>query len=151
MRPRALIDCIKDCIGVAINRGHEKIQENDILDGLKQFSYDIIQEISREIRDVLPKVKDALFIFIGREEILDTNLLNDLYNYEGIEKDDWDKLTDFLLWYGVLGIYDGNSVKYIYNTNYDLSVLKRYKKLAGESAYYQLYPTFVIDDKFFEV
>lgn len=26
MRPRALIDCIKDCIGVAINRGHEKIQ-----------------------------------------------------------------------------------------------------------------------------
>jgi hypothetical protein len=23
MRPRALIDCIKDCIGVAINRGHE--------------------------------------------------------------------------------------------------------------------------------
>lgn len=151
MRPRALIDCIKDCIGVAINRGHEKIQENDILDGLKQFSYDIIQEISREIRDVLPKVKDALFMFIGREEILDTNLLNDLYNYEGIEKDDWDKLTDFLLWYGVLGIYDGNSVKYIYNTNYDLSVLKRYKKLAGESAYYQLYPTFVIDDKFFEV
>ena len=76
--------------------------------------------------------------------------MNDLYNYEGIEKDDWDKLTDFLLWYGVLGIYDGNSVKYIYNTNYDLSVLKRYKKLAGESAYYQLYPTFVIDDKFFE-
>ena len=23
MRPRVLIDCIKDCIGVAINRGHE--------------------------------------------------------------------------------------------------------------------------------
>jgi|GEM_PF-1746691 hypothetical protein len=127
-----------------------KIQEIDILDGLKQFSYDIIQEISREIRDVLPKVKDALFMFIGQEEILDTKLLNDLYNYEGIAKEDWDKLTDFLLWYGVLGIYDGKSVKYIYNTNYDLSVLKRYKKLAGDSAYYQLYPTFVIDDKFFE-
>ena len=60
-------------------------------------------------------------------------------------------LNNFDVWYGVLGIYDGNSVKYIYNTNYDLSVLKRYKKLAGESAYYQLYPTFVIDDKFFEV
>ena len=127
-----------------------KIQEIDILDGLKQFSYDIIQEISREIRDVLPKVKDGLFMFIGQEEILDTKLLNDLYNYEGIAKEDCDKLTDFLLWYGVLGIYDGKSVKYIYNTNYDLSVLKRYKKLAGDSAYYQLYPTFVIDDKFFE-
>ncbi len=150
MRPRALIDCIKDCIGVAINRGHVKIEEKDILDGLKQFSYDIIQEISREIRDVLPKVKDALFMFIGKEEILDTKLLHDLYNYEGIEKEDWEKLTDFLLWYGVLGIYDGSSVKYIYNTNYDLSVLKRYKKLAGDGAYYQLYPTFVIDDKFFE-
>ncbi len=150
MRPRALIDCIKNCIGVAINRGHEKIQENDILDGVKQFSYDIIQEISREIRDILPKVKDALFMFIGQEDILDTKLLNDLYNYEGIDEKDWDKLTDFLLWYGVLGIHDGTSVKYIYNTNYDLSVLKRYKKLAGESAYYQLYPTFVIDDKFFE-
>ena len=89
-------------------------------------------------------------MFIGRESILDTQLLNDIYNYKGIDKEDWDKLTDFLLWYGVLGIFDGKSVKYIYNTNYDLTVLKRYKKIAEKNAYYQLYPTFIMDDKFFD-
>ena len=150
MRPRALIDCIKNCIGIAINRGHEKIQEQDILEGVKHFSYDIIQEISREIRDIMPEVSDALFMFIGQDNILDTETLNQLFEKEGIKAENWEKLTDFLLWYGVIGIYDNENVKYIYNTNYDLSILKRYQKLSENNTYYQLYPTFVIDNSFFD-
>ena len=149
MRPRALIDCIKICIGVAINRGHKIVTETDVLDGLKSFSYDITQEISREIRDVLPSVKDALFMFIGKDNILHSTSLYEIYASENIPTNDWEKLTDLLLWYGVLGVHDGRSIKYIYNTNYDLSILKRFQKNAGDDSYYYLYPTFQIDDTSF--
>ena len=98
----------------------------------------------------MPEVSDALFMFIGQDNILDTETLNQLFEKEGIKAENWEKLTDFLLWYGVIGIYDNENVKYIYNTNYDLSILKRYQKLSENNTYYQLYPTFVIDNSFFD-
>lgn len=149
MRPRALIDCLKLCIGTAINRGNSIVEESDILEGIRQFSLNVSQDISCEIRDVFPKIrdKDALFMFIARDKYLTKRELNDLYNYEGIAEDCWEKLTDFLLWYGVLGLTNKTDTIYIYDTSYNVALLKR-KASAWklEEPLYTLYPTFSFDN-----
>lgn len=152
MRPRALIDCLKRCIGTAINRGNDKITESDILEGIKQFSLDISQDISCEIRDVFPMIhdKDALFMFIGEERYLTQAKLNEIFSYENVSEDYREKLTDFLLWYGVLGLTNKSETIYIYDTAYNPALLKRQIKTLGlTEPLYTLYPTFLFNNDSF--
>lgn len=152
MRPRALIDCLKRCIGTAINRGNDKITESDIIEGIRQFSLDISQDISCEIRDVFPMIndKDALFMFIGEEQYLTQEKLNDIFNYEGVPEENWAKLTDFLLWYGILGLTNKSETFYIYDTAYNPALLKRQVKTLGlTEPVYTLYPTFLFNNDSF--
>lgn len=149
MRPRALIDCLKLCIGTAINRGNSTVEESDILEGIRQFSLNVSQDISCEIRDVFPKIrdKDALFMFIASGQYWTKMELNDLYRSEGISEECFDKLTDFLLWYGVLGLTNKTDTIYIYDTVYNLALLKRKAQAWKlEEPFYTLYPTFSFDN-----
>lgn len=150
MRPRALIDCLKLCIGTAINRGNSKVEESDILEGVRQFSLNVSQDISCEIRDVFPRLrdKDALFMFIAHGQYWTKTELNELYSSEGITDECFEKLTDFLLWYGVLGLTNKSDTLYIYDTSYNLALLKRRStawKL--QEPLYTLYPTFSFDNE----
>jgi hypothetical protein len=52
MRPRFLIAIIEYAIANAINRGHEKVLEDDCLDAVRQHSNSILNDFAYEIRDV---------------------------------------------------------------------------------------------------
>ena len=144
MRPRALLDCLNTSKGYAINRGHEKITQDDIFDGLKAFSRDMIQEISLEIRDVFPVINDALYMFIGSKLKLEEDDLFLLFMEENIPEKEWNDLIDIFLWYGVLG-YVGpeEETKYIYSVGYNLKILKKAPKIWGQEK-----PIFIINPAF---
>ncbi len=144
MRPRALIDCLKECIGTAINRGHEKVLEQDFLDGMERFSIDMAREISLEIRDVFKDIDDAIFIFVGQNELYTEDDLKTIYLEAGIPVELHDKLTEYLLWFGVLGITDGDQECFIYDVYYDLKMLlKKAKVWSKEQFLYKLYPAYI--------
>jgi hypothetical protein len=55
---------------------------------------------------------------------------------------DAEKLTDFLLYYGVLGIQAADAEYFIFNVNYDLRVLKIRAERGGDTIRYIVNPAF---------
>jgi hypothetical protein len=52
MRPRDLLRLLKQSVNVAVNRGHSKVSERDMMQAEKTYSEDQLQEISFELRDI---------------------------------------------------------------------------------------------------
>ena len=48
MRPRVLLDLIGACKTYAVNRRHVRMEEDDVLDGVKTVSTDLVEDISAD-------------------------------------------------------------------------------------------------------
>jgi hypothetical protein len=130
MRPREFINAVSKCRGYAVNRRHERIEMQDISDGLKDHSRDLVEEISLEVRDVFPQVSDAVYLFIGAPKVIDYDSLILRFIDHGVVEENWARLIDVLLWYGVLGYAkDTEESVYIYDTSFNIKLLKG---LAGQ-------------------
>ena len=105
MRPREVLSFLRDCLDVAVNRGHDKVAEEDILQAETAYSDDALQDISLELRDVNPDYPDILYAFIGAPTILSRNQVDALLRAGGVPPDQIEKMLDFLLWFGFLGVY----------------------------------------------
>ena len=125
MRPRILIYAINTCKSFALDRGHERIEEADVKDGLRVVSLDLVNEIGLEMRDVFPVVEDALYMLIGTRKILNEDEVKRIFDEHQVGTAVWDRLIELFLWYGVLGVdILGKEPMYIYGVNYDLKILK---------------------------
>jgi hypothetical protein len=125
MRPRFLIEIIEYAIATAINRGHDKVLEEDCIDAVREHSYSILNDFAYEIRDVSgasEKVMDSLVgttSYITKSEVLDRFERANI-----IDPKDGDKLFEYMLWYGVLGVVNENNIEcYIYDFNYNMNRL----------------------------
>ena len=65
MRPRDLLNFLHRSVEVAINRGHDRVLQEDILKAEAIYSEDILKSVSFEIRDVFPSVRNPLYGFLG--------------------------------------------------------------------------------------
>jgi hypothetical protein len=125
MRPRALIDLLAHCRSHAINLGHERINEDDFVQGEKAYSTDLANQISLEIHDVFPSASDSLYAFIEAPRLLDSDQLRLRLERSGLPEANWADLTQLLLWYGFLGILRKTGEEtYIYDVNYEMKKLK---------------------------
>ena len=65
MRPRNLIKLFNYARGVAVNRRHTIIEAEDILEGVRILSDDVLIDCTNEMRDVFSDSKDFLYRFIA--------------------------------------------------------------------------------------
>jgi hypothetical protein len=65
-----------------------------------------------------------------------------ILNGAGIERDWHEKVTDFLLYYGVLGIQTGDNEYFIFTVNFDLKVLKIRAERGEAATRYIVNPAF---------
>jgi hypothetical protein len=70
MRPRNLLKIFNHCRGFATNFNRQKIEETDIEKGLKTYSADLLDELGRELTDVMPQARDLIYHFIDAPETL---------------------------------------------------------------------------------
>ncbi len=144
MRPRFLLSLFNHCKGFAINRGHMKIKEEDIISGFSAFSDDLLTDISLELRDVFPKGEDLPYILIDSPSVLKRSeivVLMEQYNFDDI---DIEKSIEFLIWHSVLGVRKPNQkVAYIHTESYDM---RRLKMLMRDNRADE--PTFVVHPAF---
>lgn len=124
MRPRFLLNLINHCKSIAVNLNHFKIMEEDIKKGLDAYSADLLTDINLEMRDVFPNIENVLFGFIDSHSELSQEEVKQIVEKMGTQTDECEKVIDLLLWYGFLGIKHDSEVRYIYSTNYSISVLK---------------------------
>jgi hypothetical protein len=142
MRPRNLLKIFNHCRGFATNFNRQKIEEADIEKGLKSYSADLLDELDRELTDVFPEARDLLYHFLDAPGVLTTANLAAILNGASIEQDRHEKVTDFLLYYGVLGIQAGDTEYFIFTVNYDLKVLKIRAERGQDATRYIVNPAF---------
>jgi hypothetical protein len=126
MRPRFLISIIEGAIENAINRGHERVSEDDCVDAVRQHSNSILSDFGYEIQDVSGTSQMILLSLAGstqyvtKEEVLERFEKADIIGPQSGER-----LFVFMLWYGVIGVVNKNNVEcYIYDFDYNLARLQ---------------------------
>lgn len=143
MRPRNVIKMFAHAKGFAANLAHQKIQDSDLEKGVRAYSQDLLVELDHELTDVFPDSRDLLYHFIDAEPQLTGSALVELITSAGIAASDAQRVIDFLLYYGILGIQDATEqVHYIFGVNYDLKVLQIRAARAGGDAVYVMNPAF---------
>ena len=77
MRPRELLQFTRECINIAINRGHDKVLQDDILKAEETFSEDLLVDVNFELKDINPSYADVPYAFVGcktvvsKQEVID--------------------------------------------------------------------------------
>lgn len=142
MRPRFLLNLINQCKSFAVNLNHPQIQADDIKKGLAAYSTDLLTDIGYELKDVSPEIEDILYAFIdNKHEATDEQIRSALQAYLG--KDELQEVIDLLLWYGFLGVRLSEiDIKYIYNFNYNMQLLKGFIKKMNSKVIYTINPAF---------
>lgn len=142
MRPRFLLNLINQCKSFAVNLNNPLIQADDIKKGLAAYSTDLLTDIGYELKDVSPEIEGVLYAFIGnKHEATDEQIRSALQAYLG--KDELQEVIDLLLWYGFLGgRLSELDIKYIYNFNYNMQLLKGFVKKMNSKVIYTINPAF---------
>ncbi len=150
MRPRFLLSLINQCKSFAINLNHDLIEEQDIEKGMLAYSTDLLRDIGYELVDVSGASEDILYAFIGCKSELTEEETKKLMSDYGLDINLSDTIFNLLLWYGFLGIrVDSDSVKYIYDFNYKMPLMKGIiKKKVGSVVFFineAFWPSLMID------
>ena len=142
MRPRNLLKIFNHCRGFATNFNRQMIEESDIEKGLKSYSADLLEELDRELTDVFPDAQDLLYHFLDAPAVLTSANLSAIFDSARIDPADYEKVLDFLLYYGVLGVKISETEYFIYTVSYDLKVLKIRADRGKDDTRYVVNPAF---------
>lgn len=143
MRPRAMLGHVAACRSRAVNRGHERMEEDDVRDGTRDYSQDLLRDVMQEMGNIAPQLESGLYALIDAPaSFVKRELLGFFYSWH-IRKKEWERLIEFFLWYGVLGVEVGHGmVKYIYDFNYDFRLLKAVVQRQGPKCRFWINPAF---------
>jgi hypothetical protein len=134
MRPRYLLKILRFSKTSAINRQHSRIEEDDLLRGIEDFSNELVMETAQEIRDVIPEAGEVIYAFLGERSIMSKDAIISLFPSPCSEPVIAGRLFDLLLWFGFIGLYRNQDYTvYIYDSLAGYSLTK-IKALAGKAA-----------------
>lgn len=119
MRPRDLLQFLREALHTAINRGHHTIEEEDVLQAERSYSQDILLTTSFEIGDTYPDYADVLYSFEGAPAVLSKQDVCDrVIHAADVRSDKADEVLELLVWFGFLGVssaMDSGHEKYSYD------------------------------------
>lgn len=108
MRPRDLLRFVRACIDVALNRGHRRIEADDVLQAEKAYSLDLTTDLSFEVTDTHPTYDGLLWVFDDAPTSMTWDEASDrIGSLLGLSRENTDAALDLLLWLGFLGV-DGH-------------------------------------------
>jgi hypothetical protein len=103
-RPRDIVFLVKAAVSFAVNRGHDKVEERDILDGEKQYSQYALDSILVENGITVPQLESVLFEFVGAAPIVSEPTAKELIAKAISSKDKIDGVLDHLVRLSFLGV-----------------------------------------------
>lgn len=143
MRPRNLIKLLSHCRGFAVGMGRARIEEVDFEKGLKAYSLDLITEADQELTDIIGRDTNLIYHFIGEGETFASDHLKKILLGGGITEELLESVTNFMLYYGFLGVKIGaNAPKFIFDVAYDMKLIGVLITKAKNDMVYVLNPAF---------
>lgn len=142
MRPRNVLKIFNHSRGFATNFNRQRITDDDIEKGLKAYSQDLLVELDHELADIFPEATNLLYHFADAASSLSAPQLKRLIAEAGVQEGAIDRIIDFLLYYGVIGLRAACDEQFIYDINYDMKLLKVRAARMGDAATYTVNPAF---------
>ena len=139
MRPRFLLDLINHCRSFAVNAGHQIVEGEDFIKGLRVFSSELVMDIGFEIADVLgskhANAGEVLMKLVGCDQILNEAELLNIVLGDVQAANTRETIKKILLWHGVVGLssQSGDEASYIYDFDYNYPLMEASIKKAAQS------------------
>ena len=111
-RPRDLIHLIKAAVSSAINRGREKVSQDDFLAAREQYSQYAFHSILKEDDPDKAKLEEVLYEFAGATAELNRGEIESRFTSAGVESKDVDFYLDLLCDISFLGIETATGFRY---------------------------------------
>lgn len=128
-RPRDLIYFFKSCKDTAVSRGHEMIQESDIMQAYKEYSSWVFKALLVENNMATKQMEDFLYELVGSSGVITEDVIVNAMRNTGLSTTDEDveKFIDHLVDLTILG----REVKdQVFEYEYDVDNFKKIKMLA---------------------
>lgn len=127
-RARDVLRVAKRCIDTALNRGHDRVLEGDVLAAVEAHSNEVLRELIHEVRDTHGERAEIIEEFAGARRVLPNDKLAEILARKNGHGDP-EVLLKTLLWYSFLGVeYAAGKEVYSYEIEYNVG---RMLKLAG--------------------
>ena len=124
MRPRDLLMFLHAAIGVAVNRGHERVTEDDLLKAEEGYSEDMLLNTAWELRDVYPDMINLLYVFDKCPTRLSREKALSLIGEAGIKNGPPTEVLELLVWFGFLGVQTlDEDPQFAYHVRYNIAKL----------------------------
>ena len=117
MRPRYLIRLFETARRRAITFGRTKLDASDYQMALTELGWQVMEDLDREIADLVPNGADLLFEIVQAVDDLTASKFRYIVG-KRLDGDAVDKLLGVMLWNGSLGVVDGNATKFIFDCGY---------------------------------
>jgi hypothetical protein len=142
MRPRDLLNFLRRATEVALNRGHERVFEEDMLAAEKAYSEDTLHDMTFELRDTYPDFENLLYAFIDTPARMSREKAIELIRLAEIPEADPAKVLDALVWFGFLGTtpLGRDEPTYAYQVRYNVEKLM--SPIRAKRAEFVLHPAF---------
>lgn len=118
MRPRYLIRLFETARRRAITFGRSKVAEQDYLSALKELGWQVIEDLDREIADLIPNGSDLLFEIIHAGSDLTVDKFRYVVSKKLPDSKSVERLLEVMLWNGSLGVCQNSEAKYIFDCGY---------------------------------
>jgi hypothetical protein len=142
-RPRDILNFVRKSIQVAVSHNHTRVMQDDIIKAEKEFSEDMFNELSFEMRDVFSKYPDILDFFLGSQYILSKDEIYFIFLQAELKEDDFDNVLDVLLWFSFIGVIVNEDEHFAYQNNYNTKkLLHLTDEEKPDSRVYVIHPAF---------
>lgn len=118
MRPRYLIRLFETARRRALTLGRGKISEDDYSFALKELGWQALEDLDREIVDLVAQGQDLLFEILEHRDGLTAEKLRYIAARQIQDAADIQRLIDVMVWNGSLGVTTNSGDKYIFDTGY---------------------------------
>lgn len=142
MRPRYLIRLFENARRRAITFNRTRIEEEDYLVALKDLGWQVLEDLDREIADLVPNGSDLLFEIGQARDGLTAAKFRYLAAKRMESEENINKLLDVMLWNGSVGVIDNSDSKYIFDCGYKRQYLAALIN-ANQNIGLSLHPTLV--------
>jgi hypothetical protein len=125
MRPRDLLNFVKRATEVAINRGRDRVGQDDIVTAERTYSEDILLATSFELRDIYPDYTDLLYVFLGVPNRLSSEEVGRLLSEASVPEGTHQDVISALVWFGFLGVAESALAEpeFAYQVRYNIEKL----------------------------
>jgi hypothetical protein len=142
MRPRDMLVFVEQALEVATNRGHTKIDADDIRHAEVAYSETALLFLGYEIEDTAPALAESIYSFHSAPRQMKRKEVEDRLGAAGVPEEEVGSGLELLLWFGFLGIKRriGGDEEFAYQAQFNLRKLLH--QVSSGDAVFVVHPGF---------